>query len=156
MALEGQVDFCLVEGPVANPRLAVTEIGGDCLSIYGGFDHPLADLAHVSVEDLRGAKWVLREPGSGTRSELEAALQAQGLETADLRILLELPSNEAVLGAVSRGGLLTAVSDLAAGPHLATGRLARIGRPLTARRFSLVSHVDRPVSQASRALIAGL
>lgn len=154
MALEGLVDFSLVEGPITDLRLSLTDIGGDSLSVYGGFGHPLADRKSVSVDDLQRATWVLREPGSGTRSELETALRARGLEVQNLAVLLELPSNEAVLGAVAVDGLLTVVSDLAAAPHLAAGHLVRIGRPLTGRRFSLVSHVDRAISQAGKALIA--
>ena len=52
---------------------------------------------------FRQVQWILREPGSGTRSIFEAALPAFGLEARDLAIALELPSNEAVRTTV-RGG----------------------------------------------------
>ena len=52
---------------------------------------------------LLSVEWVLREPGSGTRSGFEHALEALGLLPHDLRVALELPSNEAVRAAVEAG-----------------------------------------------------
>ena len=52
------------------------------------------------MRDLPESAWVLREPGSGTRSAFEAALAAAGLAPGALPVALELPSNEAVRAAV--------------------------------------------------------
>jgi hypothetical protein len=45
----------------------------------------------------------MREPGSGTRSEFEAALRKLGADPEALQVALVLPSNEAVLSAVRAG-----------------------------------------------------
>ena len=75
---------------------------------------------------LRAAAWVLREPGSGTRDHFAHAVASVGVALDDLDVRLELPSNGAVLAAVEAGGLVTAVSDLAAAPRWAAGHVARL------------------------------
>jgi DNA-binding transcriptional LysR family regulator len=51
------------------------------------------------MDDLLDVDWVLREPGSGTRSGFEHALEPRGLSSHKLRVAVELPSNEAVRAA---------------------------------------------------------
>jgi DNA-binding transcriptional LysR family regulator len=154
--VDGESDLGIVEGPVREDRLIQREVGGDRLSLYVSPTHPLASLEEVAPEDLTQAKWVLREPGSGTRSELEASLARRGVDLRALDILLELPSNEAVLAAAASGGLVTGVSDLAAAPHLAAGRLGRAAFELSARAFTLLLHRDRQPSQAVAAFLSRL
>ena len=67
-----------------------------------------------------------------------------------------LASNEAILAAVAQGGLLAAVSELAAQPLIASGALAAIGPELPPRPFDLVRHPDRRPSRAAAALLQTL
>lgn len=154
--IDGVCDLGFVEGDVGEDPLTLREVGGDRLSLYVSPTHPLAGSGEVTLQDLRQAKWVLREPGSGTRSELEAGLTKRGFDLRALDILLELPSNEAVLAAAASGGLVTAVSDLAAAPHVAAGSLRRAPFELPARAFTLLLHRDRPPSQAVAAFVSSL
>ena len=153
---QGDCDLGFVEGEVDEPHLVGRHVGGDRLSLYVGMGHPLAAATVVSVDDLRQASWVWREPGSGTRSVLEGALTARGLDPRILKISLELPSNEAVLGAASSGGLIAGVSALAAAPHEAAGTLRQLPFELTTRRFTCLAHRDRRPSQAVAALLTVL
>jgi DNA-binding transcriptional LysR family regulator len=152
MVMDGLVDFSVVEGKVLDPKLLRTDIGSDRLSIYASPQHELGAAQRASVQDLKDAQWIMREAGSGTKSELELALGVHGINMDDLVVLMELPSNEAVLGAVSSGGVIAAVSDLAAAPHVAAGNLVPVGFSLTMRRFTLLSHSERLLSHAARAL----
>jgi DNA-binding transcriptional LysR family regulator len=68
-------------------------------------------------------EWVLREPGSGTRSVFEDALAHAGFATGALRVQLELPSNEAVRAAVEAGLGATAISASVAAPSIEAGLL---------------------------------
>ncbi len=151
--LEGRADLGFVEGDVDAPFLERAPMAIDRISLYAVPDHPLAG-RKVGLADLEAVLWVLREPGSGTRSEFEHALDQRGLDSQRLRTLLELPSNAAVLDAVLAGGLVTAVSDLAALPLVAAGRLVRLAFDLPARRFDLITHRDRMRSHAAMAFIA--
>ena len=66
---------------------------------------------------IADTEWVLREPGSGTRSAFEAAVASLAPACATLRIALELPSNEAVRAAVEAGLGATALSASVAAPE---------------------------------------
>jgi DNA-binding transcriptional LysR family regulator len=77
-----------------------------------------------------------------------------GLPPGAIRIALELPSNEALLAAVTGGDLVTAVSDLAAAPHVAAGRVCRLDFLFPDRAFDLITHADRHASYAATAFRA--
>lgn len=98
--VEGHAELGFVEGELDSPALSSTVVAQDALVVLVAPDHPWADGRPLSVEDLRsGSSWVMREDGSGTRSEFERAIEKRGLSRNDLQIALTLPSNEAVLSA---------------------------------------------------------
>ena len=66
---------------------------------------------------------MLREVGSGTRSAFEQALRRLGVRPEELRIAIELPSNEAVRAAVEAGLGATATSASVAASSLEAGLL---------------------------------
>jgi DNA-binding transcriptional LysR family regulator len=151
--VEGVADLGFVEGPVDHAVLRRKAVGSDRVSLYAAPSHPLAAAAAVTADDLRAALWVLREPGSGTRSELERALMQVGVDMAAIRVLLELPSNEAVLAAVEKGGMVTAVSALAAQPLVTAGRLRPLAFESRVRSFAMLTHKERHLSKAVTAFI---
>jgi len=151
--LEGQVELGFVEGAVDHPALSQRIVARDRVVVVAPAGHPLLGRP-IEAEDLRAARWVLREAGSGTRSALTTALATHGVEEAALDIVLSLPSNEAVRSAVLAGGALTAISELAVADDLASGRLARIAFDLPERAFRLLKHKERYRSKASLALEA--
>ena len=65
--------------------------------------HALSRRKKVSVKHLPRYPLILREVGSGLRHCFEKSLDKAGLSLADLRIALELGSNEAIKEAVLRG-----------------------------------------------------
>jgi DNA-binding transcriptional LysR family regulator len=75
------------------------------LVVIAPASHPLASRAGIGLRDLRDARFILREPGSGTRLATDAHFRAAGF-TPNLR--LELGSNEAIKEAVA-GNLGVAV-----------------------------------------------
>jgi DNA-binding transcriptional LysR family regulator len=103
---------------------------------------------------LTESEWVLREPGSGTRSEFEAALEKFRVSPGALRIALELPSNEAVRAAVEAGLGATAISGSVAAPSLETGLLHRVQIDLPEREFRVVRHAERHCSKVVEALLS--
>ncbi|MFT3813465.1 MAG: LysR family transcriptional regulator [Acidovorax sp.] len=153
--LAGDADLGFVEGHVDGDLLRVRRIGGDRLGLYAAPGHPLAGRP-VEVADLQRAAWVLREPGSGTREHLKAGLAHHGLELDALTVRLVLPSNGAVLEAVGAGGLITAVSDLAAASRLATGQVVRLDYALPPRDFRVIAHRARRASRAVAAFMQSL
>lgn len=148
----GAADLGFVEGRIEAPDLVRRQVAVDRLGLYAATAHPL--VGHYPIlSDLRAAAWVVRETGSGTRSHMEAALAAAGLPIGQMQVLFEAPSNEACLAAVAAGGLLTAVSDLAARPHVGAGRVTRLNYELPERTFDLLTHRQRRRSRAAEAFL---
>lgn len=154
--LEGEVDLGFIEGAVNEPRLVRTKVGRDRLVIVVGPGHPWADGLPVPSAELWRGPWVLREQGSGTRSEFEHALEGFGTTPDDLNLALELPGNEAVIGAVASGGFATAISELAVRPLLQVGALVRVNFDLPERSLELLRHRERRRSRAAEAFAASL
>lgn len=159
--LAGEAELGLIEGAEDAPRLERTRIGADRLIVVAAPDHPLAGgEAALTAADLKALDWALREPGSGTRSEFEAALP-RGIAAFDLKTALVLPSNEAILTAVAAGGgagggLVTAISELAARPLIEAGRLVCLPLDLPERPFYRLRHRERGASRAAEAFAAAL
>ena len=96
----GTAELGFIEGTVENAHLACMPVGRDQLLVVVGPEHPWAEGNALTPADLAAGEWVLREPGSGTRSAFEEALASFGIKPEALRVCLELPSNEAVRAAV--------------------------------------------------------
>jgi DNA-binding transcriptional LysR family regulator len=154
--LEGAAEIGLVEGESDEARLAGQVVGRDRLAVLVPPGHAWASGRELRAEDLISAPWVLREAGSGTRSTLETALAAAGVDPAALPVAMTLPSNEAVLAAAEAGAGVTALSESVAADALAAGRLARATFALGERRFRLVRHRERYQSRAAEAFTAAL
>jgi DNA-binding transcriptional LysR family regulator len=153
---DGAAELGFVEGRVEEPLFDHLRVGSDRLAVVAATNHPLATRRQASVEDLLAADWVLREEGSGTRSEFERALESAGVDRGDLKIRLSLPSNEAVLGAVASGVMLSAISELAAAPLIAAGRIRALAFGLPERSFELLTAPRRHRSHAAAAFLKAL
>jgi DNA-binding transcriptional LysR family regulator len=151
---EGAADLGFIEGEVEDPLLNIRKIEGDTLIIVVGMRHPWAKLRKVEPKMLTSTEWILRESGSGTRSMFDAAIRKYGLKLADLNIRLELPSNEAVRGAVEAGLCATAISNLGAAQAMASKTLHHVPLTLPARPFFILRHRERHAGPAAAALLA--
>src|SRR6266576_823175 len=150
----GNADLGFVEGEVDDPSLAIRKMEGDSLAVVVAASHPWIGKTRITPKLLTETCWILREPGSGTRSMFEAALKRFGIKLSDLDIRLELPSNEAVRVAVESGDCATAISDLVVVQSLTAGTLHRVKIDLPKRSFFVLRHKERYASQAERALSA--
>ena len=150
----GDADLGFVEGEVDDPSLAIRKMEGDSLAIVVGASHPWVGKTRIAPKHLTETCWILREPGSGTRSMFEAALRKFGIKLSELDVRLELPSNEAVRTAVESGESATAISDLVVAQSLAAGTLHRVKLDLPKRWFFALRHKERYASQAEKALLA--
>jgi len=149
---EGRVEIGLVEGAVHDPLLEQTEVGRDRLMIVAPADHAWTKKPPRPA-DLLKEQWVLREPGSGTRSAFEAALADKGVDPAKLNVTLELPSNEAVRLAVRDGAGVSALSELVAEAGVRFGALAPVKFALPERAFHALRHRERYLSKSGIAFM---
>jgi len=151
---EGAADLGFIEGMIEDPMLTKEQVARDQLVIVVGTEHAWSATDRLEPERLIETDWVLREPGSGTRSTFEAALQGFGVSPGASRIALELPSNEVVRAAVEAGLGATAISASVAAPSLEAGLLHRVRFNLPERDFQVVRHVARCRSRAADALLS--
>ncbi len=150
---EGAADLGLVEGAVSEGDLHRQVVARDELVLVVAMSHPLAQEIRAEPESYMGLEWILREPGSGTRSEFESHLAQENLGLAELTVLLELPSNEAVLAAVSAGQGVSVLSRRAVENAVAAGRVRALAIRAEARPFAVLSHPGRHRTRAVQAML---
>ena len=155
--LSGAADMGFVEGEITQDRLERRVVAQDELVLVMARDHPLAGRDRVTRDDYLAYPWIIREPGSGTRSEFDAHLAEMGIDPAQLSVFLEMPSNEAILAAIAAGPSLTMLSRRAVGGAAPDRNLRAM--PVTwarrpERHFSVLTHPDRYRTRAQQALLA--
>jgi DNA-binding transcriptional LysR family regulator len=151
--LEGRAEVGFAEGHVDDPAFEISRVGADRLIVVVAANHPWTKLKELQAKDITSGEWVLRETGSGTRSEFEAALKARGIDAARLNVALELPSNDAVCVAVQSGIGATAISELAVSSELKSGSLVRVAYQMPEREFHALRLRGRYYSRAAQAFM---
>lgn len=150
-----EVDIGLIEGPCHEPGLDVAPWREDELAIVFGDRHPQAAAlrAGADMARLRGACWLLREPGSGTREAAEQALLPHLHRFAEV---LQLGGTEAIKQGAVAGLGLACLSRHAVADLIALGRLHVLATPLPPLRRQLwvLRHPGRPVAASLRRLLA--
>lgn len=150
----GAAELGFVEGAVESEHFVSTPVARDQLVLIVSPDHAWAAAESLAPDDLTASDWVLRERGSGTRSVFERALEQFGVDPGRLRVVMELPSNEAVRGAVEAGLGATAISASVAAPRLEAGLLHHVPFRLPQREFHVLRHKERYRTRAADALLA--
>lgn len=128
------LDAAFIEGPAHHPAIEATPWRRDALVVFAAAQHPLARRRRLAPAQLREARWIVREPGSGTRAVFEAALQPHGIQLVPH---LTFGHSEAVKQAVRAGLGVGCLSRLALDVELSRGEFAvlptpelDLGRPL--------------------------
>ena len=142
----GRAELGFIEGTVDEPALAALPVHADELAIVMAAQAARPGITPAGLRDLR---WIMREPGSGTRTEFEAALAAIGVDCRALSLAMTLPTNEAVLSAVRGSSCAAALSRLVISPFIASGELAMLDVTLPPRQFTILRHKERRLSAAA-------
>jgi DNA-binding transcriptional LysR family regulator len=119
----GEASLGLVGRKAENSHLEFRFLASDRMVLAVPPNHVLARRKRVSVRQLADHALVLRESGSGLRHCFEKSLERAGRSLADLRVVLELGSNEAIKEAVLRGVGVAVLSIYAVQKELQTGKL---------------------------------
>lgn len=118
-----QLDLAFIEGPSHHPQIGATPWRNDQLIVFAAPGHDLAERRQLSLGDLTAQRWILREPGSGTRSVFEDALRNHDIQ---LEAALTFGSSEAVKQGVRSGLGLGCLSELAVRREVASGELVAL------------------------------
>jgi DNA-binding transcriptional LysR family regulator len=151
-----EVDLGFIEGPTTEPQVKVVPWMADELVIACSPRHALARRGKrhkVSLQELRDATWLLREPGSGTREVVERVLQPQ---LHRLRTETDLGSAEAIMEAAAEGLGITCLSSYTVADMVKLERLEVLDTALPAlrRTFYLIHHEHRYMSPTLERFIA--
>ncbi len=136
-----ELDLAVVGPALKDPDLAIIPFLSDELVVVAPAGHPLRGKRGLSLKDLTGTPFVMREAASGSRWSLEKAARKAG---AKLTVAMELGSNGAIKHAVESGLGLAVISRYACALELASGRLVELdvhGFPI--RRDWHIVHLRR-------------
>jgi DNA-binding transcriptional LysR family regulator len=120
---QGEAHIGLVGGKTDNPDLEFRCFASDRLVLVVPATHPWRRRRQATLAELAEQPLIVRESDSGSRWCLERALTKAGTSLGDLRIALELGSNEGIKEAVLRGLGIAFLSSHAVSEELAAGKL---------------------------------
>jgi DNA-binding transcriptional LysR family regulator len=152
---EGRVEVGVVGARPATRALEAKELMPDELVLVVPATHPWAARRTATLVDLQKEPLVFRERGSGSREAVEHALQEAGVVLAQLRIVGEMGSTQAVKQAVRAGVGVALLSKRAVEDECRAGLLAcvKMKELRIARAFHLVTHRDRTRSPLAQAFV---
>lgn len=133
------LDIGLVAGTCDNPDIEKQYLFEDEMTIFCARNHPLANKQSPTTADLKGAQWILREPGSWTREVLVSNLDKK---VAGISVAMELNNSEAIKRIVQQGKTISCLSRMALQSELETGNLVSLSVPFLdlTRIFHLLIH----------------
>lgn len=139
MIENNSIDLGVVEASVSNKNLVVETCRMDQMVLIVPKGHALANESRVSMSRIADFPYICREEGSGTREVVLEHLNAGGVDTCNLNIVMELGSPEAVKGAVEAGMGVSIISRATVAKELALDTLVAINiDPPLERPFSFV------------------
>ena len=150
----GQVELAIVGGRLDDDIYSYEPLLTDQLVMIVGPEHPLKDRLSISLKELTGESFIVREDGSGTYQALQKAFLQAGVDPESFQVIARLGSNEAVRRAVAGGLGCAFVSDLSIQNNLRHGELIKIDvEGLTIeRQLWLVKLRERTASPAAMAV----
>ena len=109
----------------------------------------------MSADVLRTSSFLVREPGSGTRTRSEEFLRDIGVDPRDLSLVAQMQSTESILQGVKSGLGIAIVSGLAAESFCRSNELLVFDydNPLLTRKFYLIYYKSHPLSPIAELLL---
>jgi DNA-binding transcriptional LysR family regulator len=154
--LRSNQDDLLIMGQVPDGiAVEATPIIDNEMVVVAAPDHPLAGKRNIRLQDISAARFLVREPGSGTRQAVERQFARQGLEITPY---MELGNAEAIKQGVMAGLGISVLSRRNLGLELTNHHIAILdveGFPLI-RRWYAVYLRGKKLSLAARSFLASL
>jgi LysR family transcriptional regulator, transcriptional activator of the cysJI operon len=138
LLLDGKVPIGLIAGPMRQRGIHAEPFMEDELVLIASPDF---EFDRVFYGQLIASTLLLREPGSGSRRVVEAALRKAGLKLSSFTNVIELDSTEAIKSAAEAGLGLGFVSYCAIGKELELHalKLVEVEGVRITRQYSVVS-----------------
>ena len=142
---DNEIDLAIMGRPPEELETTADIFAPNPQVIIAAPDHALAGRRRVAAAALAGETFLIREPGSGTRSAMERFFQEQGVV---LKHTFEMSSNETIKQAVMAGMGLSLISEHTIALELGAGLLLRLpvaGMPLL-RHWHVVRLAEKELS----------
>jgi DNA-binding transcriptional LysR family regulator len=132
---------------LAHPQIRYSPFMEDQLMAVASPDFAVQD--RISKDELPHIPMVLREPGSGTRREVEQILEREGIAADKLAVSGVFGSTDAVREAVREGLGIAILSRLSVKDDLERGALREVALPgiRMKRLFYIITHRKRTLPQ---------
>ncbi len=151
-----RIDAGFVEGPPHDERIVATRWREEPLQAVVAASSSLGLQRRASVKQLASQRWLVREPGSGTREVAQGLLESRGIAITHA---LEIGSNEAIARAVAAGDGAAILPSAVVADLIAVGRLRALalpdGPPMQRPLYRL-ELINRPRSPALEAFLGSL
>jgi len=125
--LDGSIELGLVGAKWSDRRILSEEIFSDELVLTVYPEHPWAGLGEISLQQLAGEPFIQRERGSGTRIVMEQALSSHGFDPAQLHVIAEMGSTEALRQGIKARIGISILSYQAVAEDADRGTLVTVG-----------------------------
>jgi len=145
-----EVDIAIMGSPPSEISVRAEPFAANPLVFVASPDHPLAGESGLQAEDLRQQSFIVREPGSGTRSAMESFFTQARFQP---RFSMQLKSNDAIKQAVKANLGLSFLSLHTIGLELQTKQLCVLqvrGSPVV-RAWHVVHALSKLLSPAAEA-----
>jgi len=124
--LRGTLELGLVGSKPKDLRLGYKSVCSDELQLVVHPDHPFASKGVIEPRELLNVPFVMREYGSGTRTEMSAALRGVDVDAGQLHVVADVGSNEALREAVKCGIGVSILSAMAVREDIARNKLTAV------------------------------
>lgn len=122
----GDAHLGMIGAEVHGARVHYEQLGSDDLVLICPPGHWLASRKRVAFSDITDEPFIVREAGSGTRMVAEDVIRRGGVDPAELKVVMELGTNEAIVSAVEGGMGLGIVSAQVARKAIELGTVAEV------------------------------
>ncbi len=126
MLEQGLVHFALSSSiDTIHQNIEFRSFISDPLVLIAPLNHPWAHRGEIAPDELRGARFILREETAGTYQVARAALVRLGINVAELQTILTLGNSEAIAIAVQQGVGVGFVSQMVYA-NMVYGKVAQV------------------------------
>jgi DNA-binding transcriptional LysR family regulator len=149
----GEADLGIIEHQPSDDAFIVDRLEADEIVAVVGSKHDWFGREDVGWHELPLTPWIMREPGSATRTLFEAALTGHCVPAAALDIALVLRSGEAVRSAVIASTCAAVMSSLLSDVSASAGLLRQLRTITITRHFSALLPQGRPTTRATALML---
>lgn len=121
-----ELDLAVVEGKLKDDRINSLLLDTDSLVVVLSNNHPLADRASITINELKKEPLILRRPSSGTRNLFKAHLESQNISLGEFNVILEVDNIATIKDLIRRGIGVSILSRSVCLDELKKGKIAAL------------------------------